>query len=362
MAIIKYVKLPNSNTIHDIGGIYDINNNAIINHYATNQALEDLINLASMNSSFLTQSVTNGSGSAYTITLDNYVEEDGAILLIKLHQNSIEGATLKINNGVAKPLIFASGAPIIDDLVEGTWLLISYSASLNSYIIHSNVKPNNVDEIVEITESGTYIIPSGVKKLDLFLVGGGHYGNPQYSGMGPPYQGSSTAGGNGGNCLSISDIDVTPGQEFVVVIGSGGTNKSSGGIPATWTPTQPGNTTFGSYSSANGTSGGTGGGSNGSGTSNTNGLCPINNIQYAGGGGGGYNYTNQTAVVPAKGVAGGGNGAYYGASVTSPTNGSPNTGGGGGGGLTYVSMPHVYINTPGGYGGTGIAILHIRSK
>ena len=96
-------------------------------------------------------------------------------------------------------------------------------------------------EIARLTASGTYIVPDGVYKLGVFLLGGGEGGLS--SDIDSPSSGKRTAfvrGGFSGWGLSVV-LDVTPGQSFSTVIGAGG-------VPTDDYNTAPGgDTKFGSY-------------------------------------------------------------------------------------------------------------------
>ncbi len=76
-----------------------------------------------------------------------------------------------------------------------------------------------------ITSNGAWIVPNGVKKVDVFVCGGG-------------YNGHATGGGNGGKVLNKYNYKVSPGSYIYTSIGGGG----------------GGNTVFGTVSSASGTS------------------------------------------------------------------------------------------------------------
>lgn len=219
------------------------------------------------------------------------------------------------------------------------------------------------------TYSGTFTVPTGVRSIDVFIVGGG--GGGSYGGTSAS---SSTggSGGGGGYTNTIRAISVTPGQTFNVVVGSGGAGGTS--------PASGGNTSFGTYNVAGGANGGTraGGSGGGSGTSKawsspagaggsdggngglahfiggtgqgftTRSFGESGGTLYSGGGGGGGEGYNPGTSRGLGGAGGGGNGSdrYNGGSA-----GAANTGGGGGGG---------YYGDGGGSGfngGAGICIV-----
>lgn len=132
-----------------------------------------------------------------------------------------------------------------------------------------NVDTQYYDYREEITENGNWTVPDGVTSIAGVLISGGWggwsglYGQPDESG-GTPSSGSIKCvnnrvagdggaggeGGSGGKILQFN-ADVTPGETFACVIGpggAGGTPSASGSVQGA----EGGATTFGSYSSANG--------------------------------------------------------------------------------------------------------------
>jgi hypothetical protein len=103
-----------------------------------------------------------------------------------------------------------------------------------------------------LVSSGTWTVPTGVNQVRAILIGGGNAGNQ--GGAGKSGGGSQNGslgtggaggqggeGGAGGKVYDVT-IEVTPGQQIVYSIGSGG--ESSGSVG--------GDTTFGAYTSADG--------------------------------------------------------------------------------------------------------------
>lgn len=234
------------------------------------------------------------------------------------------------------------------------------------------------------TASGSYTIPVGYSKMDIFCVGGGGGG----SGGGTAassYQGDGGSGGAGGYTKTVTAISIASGQALAVVVGAGGaggergSNSSSapgqaGNPGGTSSVTRSGTVLCSAAGGGNGRAGGAGSGGNGGGfgcaggnadyhdgyPGGTDGKADNGTVngkgqgyttrawglssgtQYAGGGGGGG--TGGRAVGGAGGDRGGGRGGdgqytissssegseYYG--PTAGTSGSANTGGGGGGG------------------------------
>lgn len=70
-----------------------------------------------------------------------------------------------------------------------------------------------------------WTVPSGVRSVDIFLVGGGGSGGGAYDGTNANdgISGRPTGGGGGGGyCNTWIGVPVTPGQRITIVIGGGG--------------------------------------------------------------------------------------------------------------------------------------------
>lgn len=117
-----------------------------------------------------------------------------------------------------------------------------------------------------ITESTYWVVPEGVYKVRIILIGGGQggqSGSPGKNGEGKldilsaKFAGKGGEGGNGGEGghggkVYSATVNVTPGESIKINIGEGGI----GGIFSATSPvdgSEGGDTTFGSYSSADGT-------------------------------------------------------------------------------------------------------------
>jgi hypothetical protein len=236
---------------------------------------------------------------------------------------------------------------------------------------------------VILTSSQVWTVPSGVKVLDVFCVGGGGGSAAgEYSDYNTRY---GSGGGGGGYTSTLLNLSVLPGTQISVTIGAGGTpgTRSTNTSPFGGSGGRGGTTYFGSYLSAAGGygsgssqaialyggAGGSGGGqggwynpseqpnphhdgmpggydgsdgqayTGGAGTGNhttTRAFGESTNTLYAGGGGGGVLFDSEGT----GGVGGGGNGG---------SDGTPNTGGGAGGAD--------YNDTSGRYGGSGVVIV-----
>lgn len=170
-----------------------------------------------------------------------------------------------------------------------------------------------------VVESGTWTVPEKVTNFRAVLVGGGQGGQPGASGDWSK-DGAGGAGGQGGKVLVV-DIAANPGTTYAVQIGAGGTADVFGG-------NQGGPTTFGAYSSAQGTA-----------------------VSYGDLMGG--------AVYALPGDPGAGSQASVITGAAAPTN-SGNGGQGGSGGMAGLrgtdNLGHTYIRrhpVPGGTGGPG---------
>lgn len=234
-------------------------------------------------------------------------------------------------------------------------------------------------EIARFTSSGTWTVPSGITKVDAYVVGGGGAGG-SYSASGSSGRGG---GGGGGYCKLYKNITVTPGTNVSIVVGTGG----EGGL--TNTPTAGGTSWFKSstYSAAGGQPGiasgnsakGGDGGSGGGGINGTGGVAGEGGkdgavINYGGKGGGNINYT---PINPYDGImygCGGANGSSkdpgggacsrngvgigaggFGAGDTITADYVNGGVGGGGGGGCYRTSSTIY---PSGNGGSGIVIIY----
>ena len=242
---------------------------------------------------------------------------------------------------------------------------------------------------IVLTSSGSWTVPTGVRSIDVFCVGGGS------SGIAGGTR-AAGAGGGSGYTATRKNISVTPGAVYAAGIGAGGAPNSSG-----YGYNNPGGDTYlgdllsagggtsywngaGSVYSERGRDGGSGGGASGrnyaDGTdgrpggadggrsayqysgygqgATTRAFGESGNTLYAGagGGGGGFYYdpiseSNLPRASGAGGAGGGGNGGY-GHSTRNGSNGTAGTGGGGGGASAASTSDKL-----GGYGGSGLIII-----
>lgn len=221
----------------------------------------------------------------------------------------------------------------------------------NTTPINTPVYPVIVRECGEqiYTTPGTYswICPGNVTSVSVVCVGGGG-GGGELGGY---------AAGAGGGLAYKSNIAVTPGSSYTVVVGSGGTYRTTGGESYFINTSTCRATGGGGGSSASSPAGGTWTAGDGGGTGGVGGAY---NASGYGGGGGAAGYTG-TGGAGGNPVTGGGNGTGGGAGGTGGSNTSFGTarGGGvalygqwglGGAGGTYISGLG-YSNY--GYGGSG---------
>lgn len=190
------------------------------------------------------------------------------------------------------------------------------------------------------TSSGTFTAPSGITKVYITGCGAGAGGGG----------GAGNGGGGGGAGTSLINypFTVTPGNNYTVTIGAGGTG-GSGGSPSGTNGTNGGNSSFDTLTFIGGVlgGGGSGSGAGNGGTSNsldgsttgTKGYGGVkggngaNGAINNGGGGGGSLFADggTGAVTPSHGGAGGGYGAGGGGGDDSASNG-----GNGGDGIIIV--------------------------
>ncbi len=247
------------------------------------------------------------------------------------------------------------------------------------------------------TTSGSYTVPTGYTKADLFVVGGG--GKAWFGGYGA----FGSGGAGGGRTATKTGLAISAGQKATVTIGAGGTTGNStgpsGGTTSIVFPNYTLQALGGETQSAENTSGGAGGsggggasyyryghqydpggagGSNGGNGANVNGNYETTlggkgqgtttrawgsstGTMYAGGGGGSGGCSGSSTTTFSNGGAGGGggggrggNGAGHNRTGEDGVSGSANTGGGGGGGGSGDGG-----RGEGGNGGSGIALLKL---
>lgn len=142
-----------------------------------------------------------------------------------------------------------------------------------------------IPNIAVISVNGFWVVPSGVTRIRVTVIGGGGGAGEAFNG-GEGYTLSSGGGGGGGTAVKVI-TGLTPGASINVTIGSGGV---SGG-PPTGNGGTGGTSSFGTYCSATGGLGSpyslnsTSGGSGGIGINGT--INSRGGVGIASGGGGG---------------------------------------------------------------------------
>ena len=231
------------------------------------------------------------------------------------------------------------------------------------------------------TASGSYTIPAGYTKMDLFAVGGGSAGLHGFS------RTIGSGGGGGGYTKTVANISVTAGQSLSVIIGSGGSGvvggPRRGGASYVNRASERLITANGGEDSSNsisvGMRGGSGGGAGGSGDRyNINGAAGGSNgsagDSISGGSSGGsgqgtttrargsgtmYSGASYQGVAGAGGSGGGGAGGSAGQAGTGGRSGQAGTGGGGGGAGSYYLSSESGNTNLGGNGGSGVVLMKL---
>jgi hypothetical protein len=222
-----------------------------------------------------------------------------------------------------------------------------------------------------ITSSKNWTVPTNVRSIQAFLVGGGGNGA---TGTKSAYAG----GGAGGYTKTTSWISVSPGQSIACTVGAGGGNTSIVINGTTYTANAGGKGTSGTSVATLGGTGGSGGGApQGNGGSNGGNGEDATNVKdclggsgqgtttrafgsssgtlYAGGGGGGgFQISSSYGYGAGSGGSGGGGAGNLWADGAS---GSANTGGGGGGGGSFNYSSSMKGGFSGGSGGSGIILI-----
>lgn len=220
---------------------------------------------------------------------------------------------------------------------------------------------------IKFVESGT-LIPYENMSIDAFLVGGGGGGG------GGVYNTNYGSGGGGGYTTTQSDITLVAGEQYQIVIGSGGAgggSGSSGSIGGTTSAFSfnalggQGGTNYSVGGAGGSGGGGAGSGGNLGGDGGSNGSNGFNSYTNGGQGQGisTYEFGDSTLTIYSGGGAGGGNNGggtggsggggrgAGGSNAGGGVSGSKNSGGGGGGGGAGTG------NQSGGRGGTGIVVI-----
>jgi hypothetical protein len=263
---------------------------------------------------------------------------------------TIYGNELKINDLSSKIIIKERDVVLtinnsnIVTLKKNTTYIIDRANSQEIRIrenIESEKIVKEIDFVYTTPGNHTFKVPADVTNICILCVGGGGGGNTYTNDGG---------GGGGGGLMWVNNLNVTPGQDFNIIVGYGGSPGNSGATSVFYNSEIRIEATGGN-SSGNKSAGGTGG---------SFGLSYYKNIEAGGGyggngGNGSYHYPSQDLLAGGGGGAGGylgkgGNGStgdWY--NVRRGENGQ---GGGGGGGGRGNSL---------GGGGGGIGLYGIGS-
>ena len=217
----------------------------------------------------------------------------------------------------------ATGGSLLTSTASGATYSVT-PASTTTY--YAEAQAASAPVVTTISSSGTWTVPAGVTSATVYLWGGGGGGGAARSNSGV------SGGGGGGGALGYTTIaGLTPGNNYTITIGAGGTGGSgsagaAAGTGGTTTFTGPlgtwtANGGAGGTDNNGGTSGNGGAGANsGSGSGMTylaggngsNGVT-AGNIVGEGGGGGGSTGAGANGATTCTGVAAaGGSGAYPG--------------------------------------------------
>lgn len=199
---------------------------------------------------------------------------------------------------------------VVDMPSENTnyyFLAVGYAIKNGEEWLDSQYKQGYVKTSVSryaFTSSTTFTVPAGVKKINVFCVGGGGGGGTGVCmGVNNRTGWYGAGGGGGGYTKTVSNYSVTPGQKIAVTIGAGGS--------------APGNPAIGNT----GSSGGTGG------TSSLGNICSAN----GGNGGKPASYGQYYGGNGGAGGSGGGGGCLLSSGTGSPWARVGGTGGSNGG-------------------------------
>lgn len=259
----------------------------------------------------------------------------GMKILIKVTATNTGPATLNINGAGGAQIQKMDGSPVVaGDLLSGSFvpLVCTGYSWVFTTPTRSDVQAASAGNQQFFTANGTFVVPAGVTKLFVRVVGGGGGG----ARGGASYSLSGGGGGAGGYAEKF--VATTPGTSYAVTVGAKGARGDTlGGTGGT--------SSFGSEVSATGGSGGQGntgacpGGAGGIGVGGT--------LNIKGGGGGDGNGNTNT-------VQGGHGGAsFFGGGGQTAASGAgdgcaPGSGGGGCWGAT---------NAFGAFGADGLVIV-----
>ena len=193
--------------------------------------------------------IASGTANALTASLTPALLEYKAGLTVHLLCNALNtgATTLSIDGLSPLPVLTCTGAPLSGgELANGS---IRHLVCTGSSWQLSGVTLINSAEFTSFMTPGTYswIVPQGVFQVRARVWGGGGGGGGSLN-----IYSAATGGGGGGYCEGV--FAVTPGDEIIIVIGSGGV----AGIAAGGNGFSGGTSSFGTFCTALGGSGGKG--------------------------------------------------------------------------------------------------------
>jgi hypothetical protein len=210
---------------------------------------------------------------------------------------------------------------IYDHARTDAQVLAEFNDDKSRYICNPTYSTSGGNMVVTFTNPGgcSWTAPAGVTSVRTLLTGGG--------GGGGSWVGS---GGGGGGVIDQSNVSVTPGTSYPIIIAGGGKGALTTSANAIYYAAVGGNTSALGYTAYGGGYGGT-----------------WNHIGIAGATGGGGSYNNTIAsLYPTQGFAGGAD-AYNG------DHGLPTGGGGGAGAVGGAATVTVGVSGRSGNGGAG---------
>lgn len=164
-----------------------------------------------------------GSATALTITpspaFTSKADFLNVVFRIVVPSTNTGPCTLNINGLGTDPLRFKDAALISGDIPAGSIIQTCWDGTHHQILSVSsaglNRRPTG-STIIIYSSSTTYTVPEGVRKVKVFLWGGG-------AGGGPFMSGQNTAGGGGSaGGFNSTVIDVVTGDVLTITIGAGG--------------------------------------------------------------------------------------------------------------------------------------------
>ncbi|MGO8764398.1 MAG: glycine-rich domain-containing protein [Limisphaerales bacterium] len=247
--------------------------------------------------------VTNGAITATQIG-------NGAVVNAGIAANAVNGTNIATGQ-VVKSL---DGLQDFVSLSAGANVALATNGNTLQISATSSGGTNFVPSVKVFESSGTFIVPTGVTKIEVEVWGGGGGGGNGYINNGTNYSGGG--GGSGGYDLGV--FTVTPGTSYPVTVGSGGNANQSGGSSSFSTMSASGGAAGTNATSAGPGTGGAGGGNSGGllaglpGGSGGNGNLPVGSL----GGSVWRGGVNTPGALISSGPACGGNGGYGGSGGT----------------------------------------------